>query len=567
MPPAPRSSRNRLLSPREPGWVALGGAGVAGRGLTADDAQTAAKLSRLKEPAQVIYLPTDQSPPLALPPVFERARQALPDPSRVWLVGGSVRDALLRRNIHDLDFAVDGDGLALARRVADKLGGAFFPLDEERGTGRVVLTPPGAGLNEGEQFFLDFARLRGGDLNSDLAGRDFTVNAMAVSLAPPETLIDPMGGQNDLGAKVLRLCRPDGFTADPARPLRAVRLAAQLDFRLERATREAARQAAQLLPQVSAERVRDEFMKMLGGRKPAASLRALDALGLLQHIIPETAALKGVTQSPPHIFDAWEHTLAVMDRLEALLLVLGRVHDVDAASEFALGYAAARVGRYRHQISDHLEQALSVDRSVRCLLFFAALLHDIAKPQTRTVEADTGRIRFFDHEEVGARIAKEKAVALRLSGDEVERVGAVVAHHMRPVLLAQGEAVTSRATYRFFKAAGPAGVDVCLLTLADLLGTRGSELGQEEWAARVNTVVTLLEAYFVQPEQVVQPVALIGGDDVIEELGVPQGKGVGEVLEAVREAQASGEVTSREEALAFAKKWLSGNEGRKTNDE
>ncbi len=559
MPPAPRPPRNGRLSPRDPGWVALSGAGVAGRGLTADDAQTAAKLSRLKEPAQVIYLPTDQSPPLALPPVFGRARQALPDPSRVWLVGGSVRDALLRRNIHDLDFVVAGDGLALARRVADKLGGAFFPLDEERGTGRVVLN------EDGEQFFLDFARLRGDDLNSDLAGRDFTVNAMAVSLAPPETLIDPMGGQNDLRAKVLRMCRPDSFTADPARPLRAVRLAAQLDFRLERTTREAARQAAQLLPRVSAERVRDEFMKALGGRKPAASLRALDALGLLQHIIPETAALKGVTQSPPHVFDVWEHTLAVVDRLEALLAVLGRVHDVDAASEFALGYAAARVGRYRHQISDHLEQALSVDRSVRSLLFFSALLHDIAKPQTRTVEADTGRIRFFDHEEVGAGIAREKAVALRLSGDEVERVAAAVAHHMRPALLAQGGAVTPRATYRFFKAAGPAGVEVCLLTLADLLGTRGSELGQEEWAVRVNTVVTLLEAYFVQPEQVVRPVALISGDDVIEVLSVPQGKRVGEVLEAVREAQASGEVTSREEALAFAKKWLSGDEGRQAS--
>jgi putative nucleotidyltransferase with HDIG domain len=550
------------LSSRDPGWVALSGAGVAGRGLTADDAQTAAKLSRLKEPAQVIYLPTDQSPPLALPPVFERARQALPDPSRVWLVGGSVRDALLRRDIHDLDFAVDGDGLALARRVADKLGGAFFPLDEERGTGRAVLN------EDGEQFFLDFARLRGDDLNSDLAGRDFTVNAMAVSLAPPETLIDPMGGQNDLKAKVLRLCRPDGFTADPVRSLRAVRLAAQLDFRLERATREAARQAAQLLPRVSAERVRDEFMKALGGRKPAASLRALEALGLLQHIVPEAIALKGVTQSPPHVFDVWQHTLAVVDRLEALLTVLDRVHDVDAASEFALGYAAARVGRYRRQISDHVEQELSVGRPARSLLFLSALLHDIAKPQTRTVEADTGRIRFFGHEEEGAKVARQKAVALRLAGDEVERVTAAVAHHMRPVLLAQGgaSAVTPRATYRFFKAAGPAGVDVCLLTLADLLGTRGAELGQDEWAARVNTVVTLLEAYFVQPEQIIRPAALISGDEVIAVLGVPQGRRVGEVLEAVREAQAAGEVTSREEALEFAKRWLNGEEGKQARE-
>ncbi|MBI3241042.1 MAG: HD domain-containing protein [Chloroflexi bacterium] len=555
MPANARRSRN------DPSWVAVTGAGVAGRGLTADDAQAAAKLSRLKEPAQVIYLPTDQSPPLALPPAFDRARQALPDPSRVWLVGGSVRDALLRRDIHDLDFAVQGDGLALARQVANKLGGAFFPLDAERGTGRVVLN------EDGEQFFLDFAGLRGDDINADLAGRDFTVNALAVSLTPPETLIDPMGGQTDLKAKVLRLCRPEGFTADPVRTLRAVRLAAQLDFRLERATREAARQAAQLLPRVSAERIRDEFMKMLGGRKPAASLRALDALGLLQHIIPETATLKGVTQSAPHVYDVWDHTLAVVDRLDALLFVLGRVHDVDAASEYALGYAAARAGRYRHPISDHIEQEVSAGRSVRSLLFFAALLHDIAKPQTRTVEAGTGRIRFIGHEEAGAKVAKEKAVALRLSGDEVERMGAIVFHHMRPVWLSSGEALTPRAAYRFFKATGPAGVDVCLLTLADLLGTRGPDLERDEWATRVNTVVTLLDAYFAQPEQVVRPTPLINGNDVVELLGVPQGKRVGEVLEAVLEAQAAGEVASRDEALALARKLLEKDDGRRTKDD
>ncbi len=560
MPPTSRSWRKGRSPARDRGWVAVTGAGVAGRGLTASDAQTAAKLSRLKESAQVIYLPTDQSPPLALPPAFARARQALPDPSRAWLVGGSVRDALLRRNIHDLDFAVEGDGLSLARLVANKLDGAFVSLDEERGTGRVVLN------EDGEQFFLDFARLRGDDLTADLAGRDFTVNAMAVSLAPPETLIDPMGGQADLKAKVLRLCRPGAFTDDPARPLRAVRLAAQLDFRLERATREAARQAAQLLPQVSAERVRDEFMKMLGGRKPAAALRALAALGLLTHIIPETVALKGVTQSPPHVFDVWEHTLAVLDRLEALLFVLGRVHNVDAASEYALGYAAARVGRYRRQISDHLEQELSVGRPARSLLFFSALLHDIAKPQTRTVEVDTGRIRFFNHEEVGARIAKEKAIALRLSGDEVERVGATVAHHLRPMLLSQEASVSRRAIYRFFKTVGRAGVEACLLSLADLLGTRGPELERDEWARRVDTVVALLDGYFTQPEQIVRPAPLINGNDIVELLGVPQGRRVGEVLKAVLEAQAAGEVASRDEALAFARKWIADDRRLTTDD-
>jgi len=516
-----------------------------GKGLTADDARAAAKLSRLKELTQVIYFPTDTTQPLALPTTFDRARQALPDPSRVWLVGGSVRDALLNRPVHDLDFAVAGDGLAIARTVASKLGAAFFPLDEARGTGRVVA------IEDDQRFFLDFASLRGDDLNADLAARDFTVNAIAVSLGGQ--LFDPMGGQADLKAKVLRTCSPASINDDPVRALRAVRLAAQLGFRIERGTREAAREAASRIASVSAERVRDEFMKMLEEQKPAASLRALDALGLLGRVVPETSALKGVTQSAPHVFDVWQHTLAVVNHLEGVLSVLGRVHDVDAASEYALGYAAARVGRYRNEISDHLEQELSAGRSARSLLFLAALLHDIAKPQTRAVEAGTGRVRFLGHENYGTEVAKERLIALRLSNDEVERVAIIVAHHMRPVLLSQGEAVTPRAAYRFFKATGPAGVDVCLLTLADLLGTRGIELGREEWAVRVDTVVALLDAYYKQSEQVIRPPALITGEDVMR-LGVPQGPRVGELLEAVREAQAAGEVTTREEAMDRVKR-------------
>src|SRR5512134_15232 len=173
MPRPSRLPRAGLPSFRG-GWVALSGSGPIGSGLTAGEARASAGLSRLKELTQVTFFPTDASEPLELPPIFDRVREALPDPSRVWLVGGSVRDALLRRPVHDLDFAVAGDGLETARRAAARLKAAFFPLDEARGTGRVV-------AQEGQQrFFLDFAALRGDDLNADLAARDFTVNAIAV---------------------------------------------------------------------------------------------------------------------------------------------------------------------------------------------------------------------------------------------------------------------------------------------------------------------------------------------------------------------------------------------------
>lgn len=551
MPRPSRLPRAGLPALRGAGWVALSSAGVIGRGLTAGDARDSARLNRGKELTQVTFVPEAPAPDLVLPSILDRVRSALPDPARVWLVGGAIRDALLRRAVHDLDFAVAGDGLALARSVSSRLGAAFYPLDEARGTGR-VLAHEGAA-----RYSLDFSTLRGGDLNADLADRDFTVDAIAMSL--DGQLIDPMGGRADLAARRLRQCSPKAFEADPVRTLRVVRLAAQLDFLIDRPTRESARRAAPLLETVSAERVRDEFMSILGGDKPAAALKALEALELLARVVPETTALKGVAQSPPHISNVWEHTLAVVDYLEDVLGVLGRVHSVDAASEYALGYAAARVGRYRIELADHLDEELSAGRSTRSLLFLAALLHDIAKPETRSIEPD-GRIRFIGHDSQGRVVAAARAVALRLAGAEVARVSEIVQHHMRPGLLAQlgPESVTPRAVYRYWRDAGPTGVGVCLLALADLLGTRGIELGQGEWAARVDTVVILLDAYYRAADRLVRPPTLVTGDDILA-LGVGPGRQVGELLELVREAQADGEVTTRGEALALVRR-LAGQE-------
>jgi tRNA nucleotidyltransferase/poly(A) polymerase len=537
-------------------WRALSGEGPVGRGLTADEARTTANLSRSKELTQVTYFPDDMAEGLELPAVFERVCAALPNPSRTFLVGGAVRDALLSRPLHDFDFAVSGDGLAAARAVARALDMPFYALDDSRGTGRVI-------FSEGtELIHLDFASLRGTDLNADLAARDFTINAIALSA--DKQFIDPMGGQADLRSKVLRACGPASITDDPVRSLRLIRFAAQLNFRIERGTREAARSAASLLATTSAERIRDEFFKMLGGRRVAACIRAMDALGLLVQVLPETATLKGVTQSHPHIHDVWEHTLAVIDALDRLLGVLGRTHNVDAASEYVLGYAAGRAGRYRDDLADHLETQLSEGRSVRSLLFFAAIMHDIAKPQTRSVEAE-GRIRFLGHELAGESAVRARGIALKLAGNEVDRVAAVVRHHMRPVVLSQGEAITPRAIYRFFRDTGPAGIDICLLTLADMMGMRGIEIGQTEWATRVNATVTLLEGYYRQPEQVVRPPALINGEDVMT-AGVPQGKRVGELLEAVREAQVEGKVTSRDDALALVKELIKKNPSMDLSD-
>jgi putative nucleotidyltransferase with HDIG domain len=537
------------LRPYAGRWVALAQGRVVGVGLTAEAARAAAQLSRPKEKPLVLFVP--EQPPLAFPEILADVQQALPGSALVWLVGGAVRDALLNRRVHDLDFVVDGDALAVARRVADALRAPFYPLDPTRDVGRIVLT------RDERRFTLDFARLRGPDLEADLRARDFTLNAMAVALADPETLIDPLGGEADLRQKLVRACSPNALADDPLRGVRAVRLAAQFDFRIEKETRQAIRAQAAHLAQVSAERRRDEFIRCLGGRRPAAGVRALAALGLLDHLTPEVLPLRGMAQPPPHTLDVWEHSLAVVSRLDELLHVLEPLHDVDAASDLTLGLVALQLGRHRQALEAHLRRPLSDERPLRWLLMLAALLHDVGKARTRAVDPD-GRIRFLGHEAEGAEMVARRLAELRFSADEVKHARTIVAHHMRPrQLSSQTTEVTRRAVYRFFRDTGEAGVDIVLLSLADYLAkfSAGSP-PQDEWARHVAVCARLLREYYERPEETVSPPILITGDDVMAEFGLEAGPEIGRLLEEVREAQAAGEVADRAAALAFVRQRL-----------
>lgn len=527
-------------------WVALVRGQVAGVGLTAETALSAAQLSRPKEKPQVLFV--SANPTVVLPDIVNEVRRALPASLPVWVVGGAVRDALLNRRVRDLDFVVQGDALNVGRAVAKVLRADFYSLDAERGVGRVLVAQADDAL-----LTLDFARLRGDDLTADLNARDFTINAMAVALSAPETLIDPLAGEADLRAKLIRACAPTSIADDPVRSLRAIRLAAQLDFKLEKETRAAVRAHAPDLARVSAERVRDEFTRCLNGPRPAAALRALDLLGLLVVIAPELAPLKGLTQSAPHVLDAWEHTLAVVARLDETLNLLGPVHDVDAASDLILGLISVRLGRYRMNLTEHLRAVLAGDRPTRAVLMLAALWHDAGKATTRSVEAD-GRIRFLGHEAVSADSLSRWMEAMRFSADEIKRARLIAANHMRPRQLSKAGEPSRRAIYRFFRDTGPAGVDIVLLSLADYLGKfGGSPPPQDEWAAHLAVCAQLLEAYFAKPAEMIAPPALLTGFDLMAELGLTPGPLIGDILEAVREAQAAGEIADKAAALAYAR--------------
>ncbi len=355
-------------------------------------------------------------------------------------------------------------------KLPTALNADFLPLDEERDTGRVIVTN-----EDGSRTFLDFATYRGANLEEDLRARDFTINAMAYDLRN-ETIIDPLEGGNDLRTKLIRACSPTSLSDDPVRILRAIRQAAAFGLHIDKGTRELMKQAASQLGRVSPERLRDEVFKMLNGPKPDAAMRALEMLGVLPYLMPELVAMKGVEQSEPHMYEVWTHTLAVLDYLDQIISALRVGYDAEKTNDMFTGLLTLRLGRYREQIAEHFAKPLNVDRSMRSLLFFAALYHDVSKPETKTVD-ESGRIRFFDHDIKGAEVAAERARAFNLSNDEIERLHAIIKNHMRihnftNRLENEKQPPSRKAIYRFFRDSDGAGVDLVLLGLADLRGMR-----------------------------------------------------------------------------------------------
>ncbi len=487
--------------------------------------------------------------PLVLPPILDSIRALAPQLSApLYLVGGAVRDAYMRRPIHDLDFVTPVDGQQIARVIANKLHGVYYPLDAERGIGRAIVE------YDGERYEIDVARFRGETLAEDLSARDFTANAMAMPLASDaNAIIDPLGGLRDIEAKRLRRCSPESISSDPIRALRAVRQSLALKLMIEPATREDVRHSGAALLKTSPERIRDEFLKTLDGPHPHGAMRALDSLGLLALIVPEVTAMHGVTQSPPHMFDVWEHTLKVMEHLSRVLAVISPERTDETAADGSFGMIVYRLDIYRRRLQEHLTQGWPSGRTHRGLLMLAALLHDCGKPATRTVD-DKGTIHFFKHEVVGADMTSERALALRLSNDEIERVTAIVRHHMRPMHLDRAGAVSRRALYRFWNATGVAGLDVCVLTQADYLGIYGITITLTEWLAFLEIVAALLDGYVNQYTTVVAPPALLNGGELMHELNLEPGPLVGKLLRQINEAHAVGEISTKAEALALARR-------------
>lgn len=451
-----------------------------------------------------------------------------------YLVGGWVRDRLLGRPNQDIDLAVSGEAEEVAWRTAQAFKGKFVPLDEVNQVARVVFP-------DEKPWYLDFSKFWD-SIEEDLARRDFTINAIALKpedfLAGKISPIDPLDGQGDLQRKKIRASRQSVFREDPGRLLRAVRLAAELEFEIEEETAKLIRRDRELINRVAKERLREELLQLLETPKSSPWLFLLDKLGLLGLLLPELLEGKEVEQPKEHAFDVFEHHLQSVAAVERLLESLN--------SEDALLEAFPLASKFK----DHFEEEISGHRRF-VQLKLAALLHDVAKPCSKTIEC--GRMRFLGHAKEGAEMASSILRRLRFSSEEIKLVSRMIEHHLRPGQLANfAEPPTHRAIYRYFRDTAEVGIDTLFLSLADHLASRGPLLNPEDWRKHLSGIQYMVACRLEEEFRVVPP-KLINGHDIMGTFGLKPGPQIGKLLELVREAQAEGKVRNKEEALELVR--------------
>ena len=425
---------------------------------------------------------------------------AAADGVRAWIVGGYVRDRLLGRPHPNPDVVVVGGSSArLARRFAE-LAGAGPPVIFER-FGTAQVTVPGHIVEfvtaRAESYPPDSRKpvVRHATLEEDTKRRDFTVNTLLMDFGGEIT--DPLGrGRADLEARVLRTpLEPERtFSDDPLRMLRAIRFATELDFELAPEIPPAMREMKGRLvyPVISAERIADELLKMLVSERPKRAIELLDDGGLLEVVLPEVAACKGVVQGGYHTHDVYGHTLEVL-------------------------------------------QGTAPDPILR----LAALFHDVGKPRTATPDG-----AFTGHEEVGAAMAITALERLRLPQRDLQRVATLVRLHLRPVYYRQEW--TDGAVRRLARDAGDLLDRLVALARADLAASAYPDQAKlDELAFRLTQV--RLES----PTRLESPV---DGDDIMRVLGLPPGPAVGRIKARLTELVLDGEIPPERDAiLAYLK--------------
>ncbi len=466
----------------------------------------------------------------------------------IYLVGGAIRDHLVKREIHDLDFVLVDKVKPVARKIANLIDGDFYMLDDERQTARVLWK-----TKKNKIFTLDFATQQGEDIDADLRKRDFTINAMAIDLSNPRVIIDPLGGEKDLNNKVLKSCSETSLIDDSIRTLRGARLAIQYGLTIEKRTKDHIAKAGSDLPGNSPERIRDELFKIFEGPKSTAIIHLLILLELFDKLFPGMQNLLTKQRIRLFLQNKLDLTLSFLEFLETIidLLSLGPYTERKINQNDKL--MIEKLGKFRNHIKFHFDEQVTLGRSRRAILLLAALFRF-----TGSANLDDEGLDQSDQTNSNQSLS-EQIERLALSNEESSMLGKISSNQGRVHRIRTSSPKDyPQLSYKFFRECGEEGIDLCMFALADFLAIGGNKIKQNEWLGEIETCRMLMEAWWEHRNEKIFPPRLVRGEEIIKATGILAGPKIGEILESISEAQALGDVSNKAEALNLARKLIEG---------
>ena len=439
--------------------------------------------------------------------------------NEIYLVGGTVRDFYMGLESTDRDIIVmDEDARDFALKLSELFQATFVPLDEENKIYRIVLPDK---IN-----YIDVTNPLGDSIEKDLMRRDLTINAIAVNIRTGE-LIDISGGVTDIMNKCINYVNELNFVDDPLRLLRVYRFQALYGFQLASETINAVCKYSDLIHKPAVERINYELLKLFGGEYAHVALENMNKTWILEEIFPFVKELKQVPPNSHHHLDLFHHSIETVKQVQIL-------------------YNEAP-----DEVKEHLSRIDFGGFSRLAHLKLAAFMHDIGKFSTWTIEE--GKHRFIKHDDVGSKMSVKILKDLHFSNKQIDYISSMIKYHIYPSHVMTSPQITEKIMMRYVRKMDTNSIDAIILAQADRLSARGPEI-TDQIVERNITSLNMLLRFYLEARETLKPLPkLLSGNDVMQILNIKPSKRLGEIMEALHEAQISGDVITKEHAIEFVK--------------
>lgn len=439
--------------------------------------------------------------------------------NEIYLVGGTVRDFYMGLESTDRDIIVmDEDARDFALKLSELFQATFVPLDEENKIYRIVLPDK---IN-----YIDVTNPLGDSIEKDLMRRDLTINAIAVNIRTGE-LIDISGGVTDIMNKCINYVNELNFVDDPLRLLRVYRFQALYGFQLAPETINAVCKYSDLIHKPAVERINYELLKLFGGEYAHVALENMNKTWILEEIFPFVKELKQVPPNSHHHLDLFHHSIETVKQVQIL-------------------YNEAP-----DEVKEHLSRIDFGGFSRLAHLKLAAFMHDIGKFSTWTIEE--GKHRFIKHDDVGSKMSVKILKDLHFSNKQIDYISSMIKYHIYPSHVMTSPQITEKIMMRYVRKMDTNSIDAIILAQADRLSARGPEI-TDQIVERNITSLNMLLRFYLEARETLKPLPkLLSGNDVMQILNIKPSKRLGEIMDALHEAQISGDVITKEHAIEFVK--------------